>query len=50
MGLYASLTIQGLSDRFRPEVPTILIASEWERIRVWATYGVPARESLLVDR
>lgn len=32
----ASLTIQGLSDRFRfrLEVPTVLIASAWERIRV----------------
>jgi hypothetical protein len=33
-GVYASLTIQGISDRFRQEVPTILVASAYERIRV----------------
>lgn len=33
-GVYASLTIQGLSDRFRLEVLTILIVSVQERIRV----------------
>ncbi len=38
-GVFASLTIQGLSDRFRLEVPAILIASVQERIRVKATYG-----------
>ncbi len=32
--VYASLTIQDLSDRFRLKVLTILIASAQERIRV----------------
>jgi hypothetical protein len=42
-GVDASLTIRGLSDRFRLEVPTVLITNAQGRIRVWATYGTCER-------
>ena len=47
-GIYASLTVRGLSDRFMLEAPTVLIARVGENKGAGHVWG--ARESLLVDR